>query len=379
MKKLLIYLTLPVLFAACSKTEDVTDNVIEFKAVAAKSAQTKVDGNVYPTDLPFVSFAFNYDSKFKWAEVKDTLDPAKATYIDAAEIIYDEDGDNIYLPGSWHSSKIYFWPKTDKLAFFSYSPASYKTGITCTPETGIKATSYNVDENPDIDFMVADLQADLEKKAVNSPVPTVFRHKLCQVYFTVISYKYNELGEYLPFDYAGGHTEANLDNKDYLITLKKIEIKKVYNKATYNGLNTAYDPASTVTDSWSPVGDRKDYTIFDGSMQVDNIKRSVISTVLNKYFMPQVFADDAKLVVSYTVKHEETTTPLTKEFALNKLGKTGTLSDYIDEWQMNKIYTYNLRFDLGSDVITWAPEIIDWEDVDAGIVQIEVPNGKLNN
>lgn len=377
MKKIFFYLTLTLAFTACSNIEDDTDNVIEYNAVAARST-TKVDGSVYPTDLPFISFAFNYDSQYNWADVKETLDAESATYIKGAEIIYDEDGDNIYLPGSWHSTKIYFWPKTDKLAFFSYSPASFTDGLTCTPATGIKVTGYDVDSNPNTDFMVADLQADLEKQTVNSPVPTVFRHKLCKVYFTVISYKYNQLGEYLPYDYAGGHTEANLEDKDYLITLKKIEIKNIYNKADYNGINTPYDNTTSVTDSWTPVGNKKNYVMFDGSMQVDDEKSLVLSTVLNKYFMPQVFGDDAKLVVSYTVKHGETVTPVEKDFVLSTLGKTSS-TDYIDKWQMNKIYTYNLRFDLGSDVITWAPEIFDWEDVDAGIVQIEVPNGQLNN
>lgn len=368
MKKLIYYLSLPLVFAACSQVQEDTDNIIEYQAVTAKSQPTKVDGTVYPTDLPFVSFAFNYDAKSEWTDVKDESDAA-STYIDAAEIIYDEDGDNIYLPGTWHSSKIYFWPKTDKLAFFSYSPSALKNGVSCTPQNGIQVTDYDVDSNPDVDFMVADVQADLEKQTVNNPVTTLFRHKLCQVYFSIISYKDNE-----PFDYAGGHTEENLTDKDYLITLKKIEIRNIYNKATYKGTN---DPAVQANaGSWTPSGDKKTYTIFDGSMQVNDDCQMILPTIPNKYFMPQDLDNDAELVILYTVKHGETVTPLTPSFQLNQLGNGNAL---ISKWDMNKIYTYNLRIDLGSNVITWAPEIVDWEDVDAGIVHIDVPNGGLAN
>ena len=69
------------------------------------------------------------------------------------------------IGGVWkNDTQSYYWPKTGKLTFYSYSLNSSATSLTdatvaCT-NAGITVTNYDIQKNLDVDFLVAD-QADV--------------------------------------------------------------------------------------------------------------------------------------------------------------------------------------------------------------------------
>ncbi|MCQ2059244.1 MAG: fimbrillin family protein [Bacteroidaceae bacterium] len=370
MKRFLVFATTVILFVTACSTNHIdlegNNDVINYQAFTGKTvSSTKVDGLVYPTDLPFVSYAYFYRGTQNWNEIKDGLDVEESSYIPGDVVKYDSVGNNYYVAGYWHTDKVYFWPVSQKLTFFAYSPATVEN-VSCSPQTGIVAKDYDVDQNLDIDFMVADVKADLQK-SYNS-VPTVFRHKLCQIYFTVASYNGNVL-----YDYAHGHNGVDkpFAAGDVRWILKKLELLNVYNKATYVGTS---DPNETYgSGNWNMVGSARNYTLFDGNLVVlDSVQRITASNP-NKYFMPQNLKD-VQVRITYMVEHyadnEHTPyhyTDSTRVFNLSQVRRVTENPDtvvFISNWDMNTIYSYNLHIDFADNEIKWAPSIISWEDTD---------------
>lgn len=355
MKKTLLFAAAAlVMTVGCSKTETTPE--VSGEAAGQIGFSTFVSTNYasralvttakYPVEETFGTFAY-------FNTTAETFPTNAQVYIPESKVSNPTKATS----GSvWKTDATYYWPKTGKLAFFSYSPYSINTSVTCAPGTGIVITDWDVDANQDVDVMVADPKLDQTANGSNdgyTGVPTIFRHKLAQVASMSIKTKN---------DYANGHVEATAQVGDKFFTVNKITINGIEYKGTFTEGNTAIS-----TGSWASATGTKDYTFFDGNKAFSTT--AVIVNENDDYLLvlPQEFGstDEANIKVTYTIKtctgtgtfFTETTT---KEVLLRNQVTSGAAA-----WEMNKKYTYNFTVDLDSDIIYWAPSVENW--VESGL------------
>lgn len=329
--------------AACAKNEVIPVNSGENQEITFNVApKTKADPDghghqEFGKGNKFASWAYYLGPNKTWKD-----NSADATeYISGATISYNS------TEKVWKADKSYYWPKDGgKLTFFAYSlnkgdlTLAEGTGFTCLHNNGITG-HIDLDKNSNTDFLVAEIaknKTSNEKAHFTNGVPTLFRHKLSSVAFAI-------------------KTGAAYADKSFKLT--SITIKNISHYGTYGQLPTESFTASGTT--YSPVFTS---TPQDITYQTDFVP----VTGKDKYiFIPQTFADDAKIVVVYTITTTvgsgSVTETVTKTIQLNTLFKTVTDqndTEFPGGWRMGKKYTINLTFTL--DEILWDPAVQDWED-----------------
>ena len=233
-----------------------------------------------------------------------------------------------------NETQSYYWPKTGQLTFYSYSLNTTGTFLTdatvaCT-NAGITVTGYDIVENLDVDFMVAD-QAANQTANVNTyftpGVPTLFRHKLSNVIFVM------ETGA----DYAGKTFKLQS------ITLNNVA--KVANYAQNPGGTEAWGHTSTTNILFTD-----DATPFAKAGHTPAAKQS--------YYIPQTFTDDQTATLVYEVITDNGSGTATETVTVNE--KLSTI--FGTGWEIGKKYTCTVTITLNE--ILWDPAVEEWTPVD---------------
>jgi len=232
-----------------------------------------------------------------------------------------------------NDAQSYYWPKTGQLTFYSYSLNTTGTFLTdatvACNNNGITVTGYDIVENLDVDFMVAD-QAANQTANVNTyftpGVPTLFKHKLSNVIFVM------KTGA----DYAGKTFKLQS------ITLNNVA--KVANYAQNPGGTEAWGHTSTTNILFTD-----DATPFAMAGHTPAAKQS--------YYIPQTFTDAQTATLVYEVITDNgsgtATETVTVNEKLSKLFGTG--------WEIGKKYTCTVTITLNE--ILWDPAVEDWTGV----------------
>ena len=374
MKKMILFAAAAcVALASCVKNEitpegESESNVLSYQAVIGKAvSRAQTDYKTNYKNVPFGSYAFFLANGKNWDTDKATAE----MYINNAAISYDESGSTLqgitFAADTWHdATTVHYWPKQGSLTFFAYSPKTLPTGasLTCTKDDGIKVTGFNVDTISNTDFMVAEIAKDRtansttggttlggDKSYYRTGVPTLFKHKLTQIGFTVKTDR----------DYTNDH-DGTANKKyqagDKVIKLTGITIEKVKNTGTYT---------QTPTESWSAQTGSVDYTHFSGNQAVTSTAVTAKNANAQTIMLPQTFSTDDQLVeitytiTTYTSENDSTTETVTETKKLKELGN----------WEINKNITYGITINLagtdGSGVILWDPAVEDWTPTDNGI------------
>ena len=334
--------------AACAKNEVIPVNSGENQEITfnvapktkADPAQDKDGHKEFGKGNVFASWAYYLPEGKTWDANSGENYVEPKGYISGAKISYNTT-ENV-----WKAEKSYYWPKDGgSLTFFAYSlnkgdfALTEGTGFTCLHNNGITG-HIDLDKNSNTDFLVAEIaknKTSNEKAHFTNGVPTLFRHKLSSVAFAI-------------------KTGAAYADKSFKLT--SITIKNISHYGTYGQLPTESFKASGTT--YSPVFTS---TPQDITYQTDFVP----VTGKDKYiFIPQTFADDAKIVVVYTITTTvgsgSVTETVTKTIQLNTLFKTVTDqndTEFPGGWRMGKKYTINLTFTL--DEILWDPAVQDWD------------------
>src|SRR5574344_210621 len=246
-----------LMLASCTKT-DVAISNSENSPITYQAIQTAVSTKALSglsgtqknldTSIHFGSYAFMNAAGETW----NANSSASQLYINNAEISHSATAVSPFIANSWHAASVYYWPKQGSLSFFAYAP--YDVAATCSNTTGIVAANYDVDSTANInkDFMVADLVTGIkanEDAYLFNGVPTLFRHKLCTVGFTVKT----------DANYAPGLVGTTYAKGDRLYELTSITIKNVSSKATFTQGKAA--PASA--GAWASYSTAdKNYSIY---------------------------------------------------------------------------------------------------------------------
>ena len=333
MKKFtLIALAACVALAACTKNEVKpvsTDQEITFETISTKATEVYSKLNIFKT----------------WAYMH-TADYAAS--IDKQLYLGGTDGLEIsYVPASsqWkNATSTYYWPKNgDKLTFFSYATNSNTCSLAgakvkCDFENGIIVEGFATDSNHDVDFLVADVAKNMTANA--DPVtyhyvgvPTLFRHKLSNVIFTI-------------------NSKENYDKKTF--KLQSIDLVNVIATASYiqNPLNPTYEGWNGLT--------LHDVTFCDTETVFS--KDVVIPTANQSYYIPQTFSNDTKVVLEYKIITDNGESDSSK-YAVENVVVEKKLSELFGaSWKMGTRYTCAITVSL--DEILWDPAVQPWVEVD---------------
>ena len=322
MKKFtLIALAACVALAACTKNEVrpvSADQEITFKTVGTKAAAAYGPSNTFRT----------------WAYLHEK---AHATGIDNQLYIGGSEGLVIsYVGSEWKNATTkYYWPKNgQKLSFYSYALNSAANTLTagtvsCSFENGIQVSDYDIVANHDVDFLVADVAKDKtanESAHGYTGVPTLFRHRLSNVAFTI-------------------ETAEAYANKTF--ELQSITLKTVAKVADYI-------QAPFGTEAWN--GSSTTDITFCG---VTPFANTTVTPIANQsYYIPQTFlAGSQKVVVVYKITTANgTATPAVETVTVEK----DLLDLFPNSWEMGKKYTCGITVSLNE--ILWAPGVEPWVD-----------------
>lgn len=311
-----------VALASCTKNEPAPSVDAQQEITFMTAPLTKA--NEFSTSNVFESWAFYTPTD--WATDHSTTAVAYGNLAD--KLIKWDTTKNKW----WNvDGEVFYWPKAGKLTFFSYSLNSTNTddGVKCSTDKGIYVEDYNVNTKKDVDFLVADIATDKtanESYASLNGVPTLFRHKLSNVVFTIQTTD----------DYTA--TKA--------FALQSITLKNIAVEADYQQLGT---------EGWSNYGADAASTTF--SSAVTTFTKAVATpTAEQSLYMPQTFDADAVVEIVYKVTSGSAVETVTVDKKLSDLFATG--------WEMGKKYTCAIKVSLNE--ILWAPAVEDWTAVTGG-------------
>ena len=244
--------------------------------------------------------------------------------------------------------------RSGKLTFFSYSPQAIKSSTQIDRNSGITITDWDVNEHQDVDIMIADVQTDQTANQTGgtyTAVPTIFRHALSKISgFTFNLHK----------DY---YTASKIE-----FLLNSIVIKNMPQKGTYS--NTM--PSESNIGAWNKAADGvHDYTWYrsdgDGTTipYSESTPTDISANGLSKnelYLLPQLYPADGgpSLEIKYTKRtysgpdtYVETQITASVSF-YDLFASTGR------RLVINRNLTFNIVFNIDSNLITWAPDQQPW-------------------
>ena len=331
MKKFyLIALAACVALAACTKNEVKPvemDQEITFKTISTKSTETEA----YNKDNTFRSWAYLHDKPY----AKDINNQLYLGGTGGLEISY------ITASSLWkNATSTYYWPKNGgKLTFFSYATNSDTcelngATVKCDFEDGIIVEGFATDSNLNVDFLVADVAKDKTANVEtygHSGVPTLFRHKLSNVIFTI-------------------NSKENYDKKTF--KLQSIDLVNVIATASY-----IQNPLNPTAEGWNGMT-LHNVTFCNTETEFSNTV--VIPTALQSYYIPQTFADDTKVVLKYKIITDNGESDLSKHAVENVVVEKKLSELFGASWKMGTRYTCAITVSL--DEILWDPAVEPWVD-----------------
>ena len=338
---------------SCTKVEQAESAQAQISYNVVQYTQTKAAG-FYPKTEKFISTAFYLEDGKTWAANHSEAKP----YIENAIISYDE------TRTSWHDANhAYYWPRAGKLTFFSYSPQAIKSSTKIDRNSGITITNWDVNSHQNVDIMIADVQTDQTANQTGGTytgVPTIFRHALSKISgFTFNLHK----------DYAKGYTQTgSYANGDVAFILESIVIKNMPQKGTYS--NTM--PSESNIGAWNKAADGiYSYTWYSNASGTTipysestplAIPANGLSPYSELYLLPQLYLADGgpSLEITYTKRTygengSYTNSPITASVSFYDLfASTGR------RLVINRNLTFNIVFNIDSNLITWAPDQQPW-------------------
>lgn len=235
----------------------------------------------------------------------------------------------VFMPGvsvnkqvdGWAITGTYYWPLTDNIQFFAYSP------MTSTAVSNYAATNqyptfeYTVGEVAAQEDLLAASATDMTKDKANAEVTLTFKHLLTQINFS-----------------AKGSTDG------YTYTVKKIEISGVNSKSTFT-----FDSDGG---SWGNTSAPTAYVYAGNYTDISGTTLTPFSSGSNALMlMPQSLPADAKIVVAYMVSKEGSTI----------FDGTGEVSLEDVVWAANNQIRYTLTLSDNGTEIVFKPGVGEWD------------------
>lgn len=352
MKKYLLISAAILALASCKNDDSVvamyngvevdTEAEILMQQAVIGSTMSKVGivGKVFPTDSIF-------GTKVYYLKEKDWYDASSAQlYIDDNEIAYDGN-----LKTFRNLGKHYYWPKSGKLTFFSYFPASLKNQVSIDTEGNYNVTGFVVTDGK-TDLMLADIKKNMKANDTEKGVTTKFNHKLTKVGVrarlkNTVDINAVEI-KILEIEFVNALSKGTLtdvaEGADGTWT-KDTDVRSNYMYAKpANGkvLKRQKDEQGSADDWYEEMGkDQQDQLILmpQTKKEMYPVENGVFAALRVKYL--------------YTMTGTETI-----EEENEKIINIATM-DKAKDWGINKYIVYRLEFD--ADEILFDPEVVDFD------------------
>ena len=389
--------------AACTKVEPTVkdiDRPIQFSVINHLQQTKATTGLEYPTGVPFGTFAWWTENDWTGAATDQSY-----VFMNNEEVSY-KTADQV-----WSPSQTYYWTKSGKLTFASYSPyvndeTKASKGFSAIPTysatNGFLFNNYTVVNATNVDLMYANLAANCTQSTNEGGslvydgttgengtdhgykgVPTIFNHALCQLQF-----EFRALGNLNPnvdkviIEVTG----VNISNIDK--TGSFTQTPAVTTPATPRWATTHTPTTATANYDFSPAATISMEVKADNTENRANI--TYTATGITRILLPQALQNniattdppiatttDQKLVVTYNIKsHYKNMAD--NEFATES-NVTSTVRLYngsITEWKENQNITYRITINpYSSEVITFDPAVVDWQTANSNdiVVTPDVP------
>ena len=336
---------------SCTKVEQSESAQAQISYNVVQYTQTKAAG-LYPTTEKFISTAFYLEDGKTWAANRSEAKP----YIENAIISFDG--------ANWRDADhAYYWPRAGKLTFFSYSPQAIKSSTKIDRNSGITITNWDVNSHQDVDIMIADVQTDQTANQTGGTytgVPTIFRHALSKISgFTFNLHK----------DYANGHSSGSYNNGDVVFLLKSIVIRNMPQKGTYS--NTM--PSESNIGVWTKAADGIcSYIWYSDDGDGINIPYSTLTPTVptgnytELYLLPQLYPADGG--PSLEIKYTKRTYTGDNQYDNSEVTASVSFYDLFastgHRLVINRNLTFNIVFNIDSNLITRAPDQQAWDSGD---------------
>lgn len=287
-------------------------------------------------------------------------------------------GWNSPVSGQWAPARDYFWPKTGYIDFYSYdgSPAP-----TTKAEGSLVYSSKTIGATDNI--LVADAAyrqtQNLQTYQIDGTqvkgVPTLFRHALAKVKFTVRLATTEEK-----------KTPETKWDVEILNTSAKPSNVVILSTGTLT-LSNSYAGSTPTTQAWTNANTEKPLVGWVAEAGTETIECLTPSLTLPKNattsgdpvslidvrtVMPQVLGDDDVFTVNYRVSatYGDEASPYLTE-TRSAAGKLGELVRSISDWNMNQIITYNVIIDPVSERVLFDPAVEAWDETVSGDIEIK--------
>ena len=293
-------------------------------------------------------------------------------------------------PTKWAPEYDYFWPKTGSINFFSYASKNSITPSSVGDDVyGAKivfgtadGTAYTVVSDDNILVADAVYRATANTNDITvtgetgtpSGVPTLFRHVLAKLQMTFSL-----------------ETNTATVNTDYVVSITSASLASVANKGVLTLTTSAPDGTAMATNTWSNNNTSKpkvgwvnknssnemygteNLTLLTPSLTLTHATTSTAGTVGNllalRTVMPQSLSDDLVLSITYRVqaKHGDSAYSDENITVTKKLNTIAALQD----WEMNKIITYNVKINPVTTEVYFDPAVLAWTSEEKDTQNIE--------
>lgn len=351
--------------AACTKSENVSspDVKIAFD-VAQYSAQVKA--NMANNDELGGSFTTN-----AWFT---NGDGDKMRFFRENETV----SWNTPVANQWAPSRDYFWPKTGYVDFYSYDGTPAPTTVA---EGSLIYTSKTIAATDNILVADAAYRQTQNQQTYQidgtqiKGVPTLFRHMLSKVKFTV---KLATTDEKKTPDTKWEVTILNTTAKpSNLVTL---------NKGTLT-LSNSYSGTAAATQAWTNANSTKPlvgWVAETGTETIDFLTPATLVLQKNttssgdpvslldvRTVLPHSLGNDDVFTIHYEVKatYDGDSAPYMVE-TREKIEKLNVLVNSIVDWNMNQIITYNVIIDPITEKVLFDPAVEAWDETTSGDIEI---------
>ena len=377
-----------VALTACTKV-DVPTTVENSKKISfqvanyvakTKAGSLATEGfykfNTVATQFPEIGAASLFMNNVEVDAWDNAATPAKVT-----------SGNGIY---TWAPEVDYYWPKTGYINFYSYAGSK-------SPSTSLsddKKTVYfdygTVTVASDDNILVADAALHFntntdkyQKDNVTKGVPTIFRRQLAHIVFKVhlkttqpassnTTWKVRTIASETISETAYASELTIVKNG----SLKLQNVDELATNATLNTTEqgwTAVVGSSANVDGWiagTADTDKEVIRLTTQTLTIPTTKQESQETnpaylIAERTVMPQATAN-TKFVLYYevTASHDNfATDPFLKEVRSVGVDVAKTMADLassIENWNKNKVITYNIIIDPVSEKVTFDPAVEDW-------------------
>lgn len=366
MKKLFVIAAAVIALAACTKTEvnNTPDQAIAFQ-VANYVPQTKAGETKFDEGKTFTTYAWFHPTS-----------GAAQEFMANETVKWQESAKQ------WSPERVYFWPKTGYVNFYSYAgtPAPVVTDGTATyTNKTIAITDDAMLASAAYRYSVANYDANeysLQYGAANTDVkgvPTLFHHMLAQV-SVIVKFDASDVAD----------TKNSWDliiNSASLIYKNSGSLTVTFTDPSSTGQAWPYDAAGY---NWEPTGSNATLAAAAGLGDVNkqttaapNVSEGV--TLFDAVsVLPQdltlATGSDARFAINYTLQHKYDgvngiveTVNLTDEgdAPLGSISLTDFTVETINAWNMNHKYTYTVTI-KPNKTVTFDPAVEAWEEKAAG-------------